>query len=511
MIPQHVLITIAVLAGVFIASVLGFKMQSNLALAALVAFAPTIYLVSRPDVWLTATIALFASTVTLPGLPENLNAFYMFAFSLCVLMVAQKIINKNRSAWHTAHYWLLGLAFVLLFTASVRGFGLRILGDSKWGGAQYIQLFIGIGLVFATRDINVSPKLWRRCVVALCLLSTLPSLAQAIYALSGGRFYYQYYFIVPDYGAVGYMRGLQAGSGLTRMQIANVTSSYIFTLALLARSWRKSFLFCMALIVASFLLAGISGHRIAVVYNLMVAGVFALMRRNTPLFTRLITPYTLVLGVALVVLALSAQELPLSFQRSLSWIPFIQLSPEATLDASGTISWRFDVWRLMLEEIPKYLLLGKGFAFSASDLPTFFNGQHLMNSNDFVMTSRNYHNGMLSLLLDLGAAGFACGVGFSIAALRMQWKNLNSAWHDTTLGHFHRVMFACFVAQIVVYFVLAGGATSFVGFFVYFIVMEGLVAADKKTADAPARAARNAAIDKNLRFRRTRALPIAIH
>jgi hypothetical protein len=478
MIAPHLLITLGLLGCVLVVAIYGYSSGNMLVLAGLAAFSPLVYLVARPDVFLALTIALYPSMVTFPGFPQNFNAFYASSLAFCGLMVAHKIINKKKSIWQPVHTWLVCFLAVMLFTAYIRGFGLRVLGGAMWGGAQYIQILIGALLFFAARDINLTSKLWRRSLLAFCLLSTLPVLAQWAYALSGGVLYHLYYFIVPDFGAVSYMRGLQAGSEMTRLQVANITSTHLFTLALLIRPRRNSFIPFLLLAGAAIVAAGISGHRIALIYNILLAVTFALMRRNATIFARLFTPYTAVFGFMLVLVIMTAPLLPLSFQRSLSWIPFMPLAPDVALDASGTLSWRFMVWRHMLSEIPNYLWLGKGFAFSMTDLPTVYSGSYGMDTTDMVLTSRNYHNGMLSLLLDLGLAGFVCGIGFLVTAIRTQWKNLGRAWHSRELGYFHRVMFASLVAQVLVYFFLAGGPTSFVAFFVYYLILSGLVATD---------------------------------
>jgi hypothetical protein len=486
MIPQQLLISIAVLACVLVVSIVGFKLQSNLALAALVAFPPLVFLISRPDALLSVVIALFASTITFPGMPQNLNAFYILAAMLLGLSIARKIINKTKSPWHAVHIWLFFFALVMFVTAYIRGFGLRVLGDSRWGGAQYVQLWIGIGLFFAARDIRLTPRMWRRTIYLFLLASLLPVLAQWIYAFSGGRLYHIYYFIVPDSGAVSYAKGVEAGAELTRLHIANVASTCVFTLGLILRRRRSLEWLFLGLVGIAVYFAGISGHRIALVYNGFLAVIFALTRRDTPLIKRLVTPYAYVALFGFILACAMASHLPLNFQRALAWLPFVDVSMEASLDASGTVAWRMDVWGKILSEVPDYLLLGKGFAFSMSDMPTFFSTVNMMDSADFFITSRNYHNGALSLLLDLGAAGFICGIGFIVAALRRQWRNLNRTWTDAELGYLHRVMYACFITQVLVYFILAGGPTSFVSFFVYYLILEGLHATDLKLAEVPA-------------------------
>jgi hypothetical protein len=108
-----------------------------------------------------------------------------------------------------------------------------------------------------------------------------------------------------------------------------------------------------------------------------------------------------------VILGFLAPYLPLTFQRILSILPFANVSWEAKLAASSTISWRLEVWKpLRWTRCRDYLMVGKGFAFSAQDVMTLTARRLYMNDIDYVLASRNYHNGMLHTLLDLGPARF---------------------------------------------------------------------------------------------------------
>ena len=53
-------------------------------------------------------------------------------------------------------------------------------------------------------------------------------------------------------------------------------------------------------------------------------------------------------------------------QRSLSFLP-IQVDKVARHDAMSTLDWRFQIWKTVLPEVPKYLWLGKGYNFSGTD------------------------------------------------------------------------------------------------------------------------------------------------
>ncbi|PYK98879.1 MAG: hypothetical protein DME19_10840 [Verrucomicrobia bacterium] len=61
-----------------------------------------------------------------------------------------------------------------------------------------------------------------------------------------------------------------------------------------------------------------------------------------------------------------SNRLPLSFQRSLSFLP-VKIDSAARYDAQYTLDWRLEIWRTVTPEIPKYFLLGKGFAYSGTD------------------------------------------------------------------------------------------------------------------------------------------------
>ena len=77
MIPHHLLITLGLIGVVFLVTLFGFTSHNVLILYGMVAVPPLIFLVNRPDLLFLSAIALFASYVTLPGMPWNMNAFIL--------------------------------------------------------------------------------------------------------------------------------------------------------------------------------------------------------------------------------------------------------------------------------------------------------------------------------------------------------------------------------------------------------------------------------------------------
>ena len=78
------------------------------------------------------------------------------------------------------------------------------------------------------------------------------------------------------------------------------------------------------------------------------------------------------------------------------------------------------MWRLVLPEVPKYLLLGKGYSINAQDLAMA--GLSAGTEEDALagtMMSTDYHNGPLSLIIPFGLAGVAGFVWFLWAGCKV--------------------------------------------------------------------------------------------
>src|SRR5690606_31332561 len=115
----------------------------------------------------------------------------------------------------------------------------------------------------------------------------------------------------------------------------------------------------------------------------------------------------------------NVRSLPLAVQRSLSILP-VDVDPVAKRDAQGTLDWRLDMWRVVLPEVPKYLLLGKGYTYSGTDYyltQEAYRRGMLRTSYEDTLISGNYHNGILTILIPFGIWGMAAFTWFAVAAL----------------------------------------------------------------------------------------------
>lgn len=476
--PQRILVVGGVLLATLVLAVYAYSSHNQFLLVGLPAFPVLVFLLSKTRFTFALAIALSASALTLPGLPGKLNLYLLVAGVTSVALTANAIINKPSGPSRPSNIWVLALAALIVITASVRGFGLRALGGESWGGFSYISMLLACFFFLASSRMQLPEKIWRRTIVWMCLLSLLPTLAQAVYAYSGGALHHMFYFIVPEYQVLEFMQQREQGSQLARLQQANVTSQYFFMLGLLLLHNRKNLRWAMLFFISAVILAGISGNRIAVIFNVFFTLVFLLTNRRLTLPQILFHPGMIAGGFAVFVLSLFASHLPMTFQRILSLIPFANISWEAKLAASSTISWRLEVWEAALRQVPDYLLIGKGFAFSAQDIMTISARTMYMNDIDYVLASRNYHNGMLHTLLDLGLPGLLISLGFIVSVAVRHWGLLNRTWHRPTLKHFHHVFYAVFITTVLTYFVLAGGVTHLNLLFFWTIILEGMVRAD---------------------------------
>ena len=104
-----------------------------------------------------------------------------------------------------------------------------------------------------------------------------------------------------------------------------------------------------------------------------------------------------------------APHLPYTFQRSLAFLP-LNIRPDVRMDAEASTQWRLDMWSALLPEVPKYLLLGKGYSFSQETFnESMGNGatfQHTIDaSQNPLALSSDFHSGPLSVVIPFGIWG----------------------------------------------------------------------------------------------------------
>jgi hypothetical protein len=169
-------------------------------------------------------------------------------------------------------------------------------------------------------------------------------------------------------------------------------------------------------------------------------------------------------GVLLVPLA---PHLPYTFQRSLAFLP-LPLRQDALMDAEGSTEWRLEIWSALLPEVPKYLMLGKGFSFTAATFnesmgrnATF---QKTISAADNPLAlSSDFHSGPLSVVLSFGLWGVLAWLWYWAAGFWVVWRNYHDG--DPALRHLNLMLYASFIAKMFGFLFIFGGIVEDVGGF----------------------------------------------
>jgi O-antigen ligase len=170
-------------------------------------------------------------------------------------------------------------------------------------------------------------------------------------------------------------------------------------------------------------------------------------------------------GMAAVILPL-ANKLPLPVQRTLSVLPFVEVSPIAQYDARGSSDWRLQMWRIVWPQVPQYLILGKGLQINALDLDLAneLARRGLADTAEVSMLAGDYHNGPLSLLVPFGLPGTLAFVWFLIAAIRA--LHANYRYGPPEYHTINTFLLAFFIARLLLYLFIFGGFYSDIAHFV---------------------------------------------
>jgi O-antigen ligase len=166
-----------------------------------------------------------------------------------------------------------------------------------------------------------------------------------------------------------------------------------------------------------------------------------------------------VLGAAL--LAGFANRLPIPLQRTLTFLPaqWLDLDMTARLDAQGSSDWRIEMWKDVLPQVPRYLLVGKGYGIDARELASVrsdaFRGRDPWGGSEL---AGDYHNGPLSVIVPFGIFGVLAFVWFLVASCRVLVRNYQ--FGDPAYHRVNTFLFAYFVVKTIFFFTVFGSLYS---------------------------------------------------
>jgi len=425
----------------------------------------------------------------LPGKPALWMLFAAISLGVTILTC---ILDKQSQFQHVPSITasLLFLLFVVLLTAKASGgIGLRSLGGGVYGGRKLVYVIGAIVGYFALSTHRIQPDRAPR-LTALYFLSALTGVAANLIYFAGPAFYFLYlifpvdnamtqatedfsfnaldpklsrlpgataagtallYFLVIRYG----FRGLLDVGKPWRL----IVSAALLGLSLLG-GFRSSLLILGTLFVIQFYFEGLFRTRLAV--GVLVAGLLA---------AAVVGPF--------------AQHMPLSVQRSLSFLP-LEVNPVARASAQASWEWRLDMWKILITQVPQYFWIGKGYAINPTDLYFAQESQRRGLARDYegAVVAGDYHSGPLSILIPFGIWGVIGFLWFIVACIRVLYRQY--LFSDEKLKNINTFLLSYFVTRVIFYFVGFGAFNSDLWLFTGLIGLSLAINGVPRPAVAPA-------------------------
>jgi len=471
LIMYAVCVPLAVFVGYLLTNPLDYSTLGVFGTLALVLVLPLLLRWHHPLLLLSwnASAVLFF----LKGSPSLFMA--MVALSLTISMLERILSPDKRFISVPQITWpLIFMLAVVFFTAKLTGgFGMRALGSEVYGGRKYLFTIIGILSYFALTARRIPPHQVKLALVLFFLggltnaigdlVGVLPSWCRPIFWVFPPNMLY----VDVELGTTRFAGAPAVSAAVVCYMLARYGIRGVFTLD---RWWR---LVLFALFFALGLLGGYRGLFLA------VGGAFVIQFFLEGLHRTKLLPIFAFFGIlALVVAVPLASKLPFTFQRSLSFLP-LPWSTEAKMSGDSTVEWRMQMWKALLPQIPKHLLLGKGYAISMEDFQNMGTDSafHTVDpTQSGLAVSSDYHNGWIAVLMTFGIWGMIAFLWFAAAGCYVLYRNYCHG--DPSLLTVNSFLLASFVVQIAIFMSFGGGGlhsdmARFIGYIGLGIVLNG--------------------------------------
>jgi hypothetical protein len=383
------------------------------------------------------------------------------------ISIIERALNQRRFIDVPRLTWpLLALIAVVAFTAKMTGgIGLKAFGSDVIGGKKYIFLIAGILGYFALSARRIPPEKAQR-YVAFFFLGGAISCIGDFAAITPGFIRPIYWFIPPftsyDPGSfdVGTTRLVGTSWGAVAVINALIARYGIRGIFLSGKIWRPAVFFIALGLVF------LGGFRSALI---MVAMTVALQFFLEGMHRTRLMPFFIILALAGMAAAFPvASKLPFTFQRTLAFLPesVIHLSTDSRIAAQDSTNWRLDMWQALLPQIPKHLLLGKGYTITSEDFAAM-GADSAIHSADAgeqgLAISSDYHSGPLSVILPFGIWGVIAFLWFMYTSMQVVYRNYR--YGDPALQTINTFLFTSYVVMVFSFFLIAGGlADGMLGF-----------------------------------------------
>src|ERR1044071_291794 len=401
-----------------------------------------------------------ASPVFLPGRP---SLWMVIALGSTVFAFLARSVNSHRQSLQVSSITrpLVCLGLRVMATAFLRGgIGVRSLGSDRYGGRSYFFILAAVCGYFSLFSQRIPPHR-AALYVSMFFLSGLTALIGDLAFWGGSKFSFLFYLFSPDLQSDS-LTGLNDPQAMVRLGCLSVAGAAVYGWLLarygirgvftLSRPWR---LCLMVMAIAGGL---ISGYRSSTIFSALIfACVFCLEGLHR---TRLL-PIMAAIGLLATVIVLPhAERLPIMVQRALSFLPAVPVNPLAKEAAQASTAWRIEMWKQVLPDVPKYLLVGKGYVIDPNDLFLAQQSAHRGFSIQAAasLVSGDYHNGPLSILIPFGIFGLGAFIWVLAASVRVLYYH--HRFGDPALQSVNTLLLSAFVAKILLFVFIFVGLSS---------------------------------------------------
>lgn len=399
--------------------------------------------------WNTCFVAFF-----LPGAPA---VGYLVGGLSLFFAVAKRALARQGSFIQcpSVSIPLILLAGIVLFTAhETGGMHARALGSDAWGAMRYFLVLGAIAGYFAFVSQPIAPQ--RASLMAgLFFLSGVTSVLPVLIALAGPAL--QSLLVMFSQISIAASETSVFSVDLQRFVGVSFLSQAVCWFMMLRfgirglldlhRPWR---FLTFAVMLALGLLGGFRSF-------LILFGIVSLFQFYFEgLFrSRFFLWFSLAGVFAATLLFTFADKLPGAVQRSISFLP-VQIDPAIRRDATGSLDWRLEMWRVVLPNVPRYLWLGKGYNFDGMDyyLTTLGAERGLFRAYDAAVLSSDYHQGILTLIIPFGIWGLLAFSAFCVASLRVVYRNYRHSPPELRL--INTFLLSYFISRLIFYVIFYG-------------------------------------------------------
>ncbi len=400
----------------------------------------------------------------LKGNPPLMQVVVMLSLGIAII---DRTLNSDRKFISIPMMtWPLLFAFAVTYmTAELTGgIGLKALGGSVSGGKKYLALFIGIAMYFALTS-RVIPKKQRGLYIGIFFLSGLPAFVGDIFPFLPSPLNYVNLLIPPsDAGMSG-----DVSFGTTRLGAFATTASVVANYMLARYGLRGIFDLNRPMRFLAFflllVLTMLGGFRVVVISYICILTMLFFLEGLYRTQMSLVVVFGLVIGATIIVPF--SDKLPTTFQRALSFVPFLKIDSAVMADAEGSKLWREKMWEGTWPKVPQYLLLGKGYSLTAEDFQMMGDGafanRGIDTGDESLAISGDYHNGPLSTLMPFGIWGAIAFFWVSLTALFILIRNYR--YGDAELKTVNALLLIMMIQKFWGFFFIFGAYSSDLGTF----------------------------------------------